>query len=129
MSGEYRTWISKGKLDDYLLSCGASDPRIIADRYAKEVEKELLQNEITGEIGHLLGLRGNLSKNSCGTTVKVGEDACRAIYFGYNPLKGSRNCYDEREQLRRWIDKNLPDGPILFLHPIMQQRCQICRLY
>ena len=32
----------KGKLDDYLLSCGASDPRIIADRYAKEVEKELL---------------------------------------------------------------------------------------
>ena len=100
----------KGKLDDYLLSCGASDPRIIADRYAKEVEKELLQNEITGEIGHLLGLRGNLSKNSCGTTVKVGEDACRAIYFGYNPLKGSRNCYDEREQLRRWIDKNLPDG-------------------
>lgn len=42
--------------------------------------------------------------------MKVGEDACRAIYFGYNPLKGSRNCYDEREQLRRWIDKNLPDG-------------------
>lgn len=39
MSGEYRTWISKRKLDDYLLSCGASDPRIIADRYAKEVEK------------------------------------------------------------------------------------------
>ena len=102
----------KGKLDDYLLSCGASDPRIIADRYSKEVEKELLQNEITGEIGHLLGLRGNLSKSSCRTTVKVADDACRAIYFGYNPLKGSRNCYDEREQLRRWIDKNLPDGTL-----------------
>lgn len=68
-----------------------------------------MQSEITGEIGHLLGLRGNLSKSSCGTTVKVGDDACRAICFGYNLLKGSRNCYDEREQLRRWIDKNLPD--------------------
>lgn len=29
----------KGKLDDYLLSCGASDSRILADRYSKEVEK------------------------------------------------------------------------------------------
>ena len=45
----------KGKLDDYLLSCGASDSRILADRYSKEVEKELLQNEITEEIGYLLG--------------------------------------------------------------------------
>lgn len=129
MSGEHRTWISKGKLDDYLLSCGASDPRIIADRYSKEVEKELLQNEITGEIGHLLGLRGNLSKSSCRTTVKVADDACRAIYFGYNPLKGSRNCYDEREQLRRWIDKTCRMGFFLFRYPIMQQKCQICRLY
>lgn len=32
------------------------------------------------------------------------------MFIVYNPLKGSRNCYDEREQLRRWIDKNLPDG-------------------
>mgnify|MGYP002749603266 FL=1 len=104
----------KGKLDDYLLSCGASDSRILADRYSKEVEKELLQNEITGEIGHLLGLRGNLSKSSCGTTVKVADDACRAIYFGYHPFKGDQNCYDEREKLRQWIEHNLPDHIRLF---------------
>ena len=78
---EYRTWILKGKLDDYLLSCGASDSRILADRYSKEVEKELLQNEITEEIGYLLGLRRSLSKSSCGKTLKVGDDDCRTIYF------------------------------------------------
>lgn len=99
----------KGKLDDYLLSYGASDSRIIADRYSKEVEKELLQSEITGEIGHLLGLRRSSSKSLCGITLKIEDDDCQAIYFGYNFLKGSGNCYDEREKLRQWIDKNLPD--------------------
>ncbi|WP_294545252.1 DUF5117 domain-containing protein [uncultured Bacteroides sp.] len=99
----------KGKLDDYLLSCGASDPRIVADHYSKEVEKELLQSEMTEEIGYLLGLRRSLSKDSYGMILKVGDDDCRAIYFGYNFLKGSGSCYDEREKLRQWIDKNLPD--------------------
>ena len=104
----------KGKLDDYLLSCGASDSRILADRYSKEVEKELLQNEITEEIGYLLGLRRSLSKSSCGKTLKVGDDDCRTIYFGYHPFKGDQNCYDEREKLRQWIDHNLPDHIRLF---------------
>ena len=104
----------KGKLDDYLLSCGASDSRILADRYSKEVEKELLQNEITEEIGYLLGLRRSLSKSSCGKTLKVGDDDCRTIYFGYHPFKGDQNCYDEREKLRQWIEHNLPDHIRLF---------------
>lgn len=104
----------KGKLDDYLLSCGASDSRILADRYSKEVEKELLQNEITEEIGYLLGLRRSLSKSSCGKTLKVGDDDCRIVYFGYHPFKGNKNCYDEREKLRQWIDHNLPDHIRLF---------------
>ena len=104
----------KGKLDDYLLSCGASDSRILADRYSKEVEKELLQNEITEEIGYLLGLRRSLSKSSCGKTLKVGDDDCRIVYFGYHPFKGDKNCYDEREKLRQWIDHNLPDHIRLF---------------
>lgn len=104
----------KGRLDDYLLGCGASDSRILADRYSKEVEKELLQNEITEEIGHLLGLRGSLSESSCGTTLKVGDDDCLAVYFGYHPFKGCENCYDEREQLRQWIDHHLPDRIRLF---------------
>ena len=104
----------KGKLDDYLLSCGASDSRILADRYSKEVEKELLQNEITEEIGYLLCLRRSLSKSSCGKTLKVGDDDCRTIYFGYHPFNGDQNCYDEREKLRQWIEHNLPDHIRLF---------------
>lgn len=104
----------KNRLDDYLLSCGASDPRILADRYSKEVEKELLQNEITEEIGCLLGLRRSLSKSSCGKILKVGDDDCQAIYFGYHPFKGDKNCYDEREKLRQWIDHHLPDHIRLF---------------
>lgn len=104
----------KERLDDYLLSCGASDPRILADRYSKEVEKELLQNEITEEIGHLLGLRKCLSKSSCGTTLKVGDDDGWAVYFGYHPFKSCENCYDEREKLRQWIDHHLPDRIRLF---------------
>lgn len=104
----------KDRLDDYLLSCGASDPRILADRYSKEVEKELLQNEITEEIGSLLGLRRGESKSSCGKTLKVGDDDCQAIYFGYHPFKGDQNCYVEREKLRQWIEHHLPDRIRLF---------------
>lgn len=99
----------KGRLDDYLLRCGASDSRILADRYSKEVERELLQNEITKEIGPLLGLRRSLSDSLCGMTLKVGDDDCRAVYFGYHSFKGCANCYDEREKIRQWLDHNLPD--------------------
>ena len=73
-----------------------------------------MQNEITEEIGYLLGLRRSLSKSSCGKTLKVGDDDCRTIYFGYHPFKGDQNCYDEREKLRQWIEHNLPDHIRLF---------------
>ena len=93
----------KGLLDNYLLTCGATDSRIRTDRYSKEVAKELLQNEVTKEVGHLLGLSEVRSKAVCNGPLKVGEEDERAIYFGYVPLKGTGNCYDEREKLRRWL--------------------------
>lgn len=93
----------EGLLDNYLLTCGATDSRIRTDRYSKEVAKELLQNEVTKEVGHLLGLSEVRSKTVCNEPLKVGEEDERAIYFGYVPLKGTGNCYDEREKLRRWL--------------------------
>lgn len=97
----------KDMLDDYLLKYGATDPRVIADRFSKEVEKELLQSEITKEVGHLLGLRRRLAGNSLSPRVlKVGESGCQAIYFGYSQVKGCKNCYQEREKLHHWIPEN-----------------------
>lgn len=93
----------EGLLDNYLLTCGATDSRIRTDRYSKEVAKELLQNEVTKKVGHLLGLSEVRSKTVCNEPLKVGEEDERAIYFGYVPLKGTGNCYDEREKLRRWL--------------------------
>lgn len=52
------------RMDDYLLSCGATDRRVLADRFSKVVEKELLQSEIIREVGFLLGLGENLSGSS-----------------------------------------------------------------
>ncbi len=49
------------KLDDYLLCCGATDARIMRDRLSKEVERELLQSEVTRQVGFLLGLAENTS--------------------------------------------------------------------
>ena len=78
---------------------------------ARSLFEEMLHN--SNHLG-LLGLRRSLSKSSCGKTLKVGDDDCQTVYFGYHPFKGDQNCYDEREKLRQWIDHNLPDHIRLF---------------
>lgn len=102
----------RGMLDDYLLRNGATDRRIVDDCDSKAVAKELMQGEITKEVGHVLGLRSN---NNPGATrelpfaigelpFKIREVDREAIYFGYHPFSGKGTCYDEREKLRKWVE-------------------------
>lgn len=97
-----------GMLDDYLLRNGATDCRIVDDCGSKAVAKELMQGEITREVGHVLGLRSNNYPGETGELpFKIREVDCEAIYFGYHPFSDKSTCYDEREKLHKWA-ANLP---------------------
>lgn len=83
----------KEKMDEYLLLCGGVDQRIRDDRSHSEVEADLLEREVSRQIGVLLGLKKGFQ-----------DEICPAMLYAYSPFKAGQTCYEDRERMFHLIE-------------------------
>lgn len=58
-------------LVDYMIQCGATDPRILADPNEPEIVRELVRWQVSHEVGKLLGLEENRAGSAAYTTKQL----------------------------------------------------------
>lgn len=80
------------KTTDYLLQCGATDTRILPNRFHKEIIHNIMTSALMKSIGEILGLKPNYAGSAAYTSAKI-KDAKHVARWGYTASIMDENPY------------------------------------